>query len=202
MEAILTDKDIITKFEKAFAQMSTACRTFSKIFGLVANKLEPIQQPVSPKVTQIEPVEINQKTWEKELKPWFDNRNVFSVHHAVDIAKFAIGDRYRGDKFKNVWKMKLGVLEPSTEQIRNKQNWKKISMQEIDKLYKTYCFEFEDLQEHVRKRLESNELGKCHRSKQIRINHVLESTPISYNAFSKIIRDNHNNHDKFPPFRS
>ena len=212
MERILNDPVIMAKLSKGLGQMSTCLRTFSKICDLlvvksresneISQSRDVLSQPIENDSDSSEPEEVHLE-WNTETKKWlFSKESRWGPTHGKDLAKFAIGKKWRADSCKHFWRFvgPYHQLNPTPVQISNRENWRKVSENKVELLYQTYCNELENLKEILfnNKRKNTKLWRDLRCSKQRRVNNVINAKEISLKAFQKIMRDNHCD---MPPLR-
>ena len=141
--------------------------------------------------------------WDKELQNWmFSKESRWGPDHALNVAHFCVGKRYRSDHLKNFWRFEgecLGI-EPAPLSITKPENWRKTSMTTITTLHSTYIDEMENAKEYlIYCKNKENELWKSVRgSRQRRIHNVIKAKPVSLKTFIKLMKENH---CEMPPLR-
>ena len=217
MERILNDPIILKKLEKGLEQMSTALRTFSKVCGLLMVESElllptsqsgepaPVDEKDQPASSDSDETSSESQPplqWDKELQSWMFKESHWGPEHALHVAQFCIGKRYRSDHLKNFWRFTGAYegLEPGPLSITKPENWRKTSMTTITTLHSTYADEMENAKEYlIYCKNKENELWKSVRgSRQRRIHNVLKATPVSLKTFIKLMKENH---CEMPPLR-
>lgn len=207
MQHILSDPLIMSKMEKAFAQMSTAFRSLSKVCGLISKKgtKSSDSQSCGDNVSQIgskssdlkkpeetcEPV-----SWEDDVFAWIlSYKSSWGLHHSLSFAKHVIGRRYRADNYRNYW-MYTGPTNdkmPTKSGGNDKTNWRPCSEATVKTLYQKYCSYLEETAEYVRKIHTdgSEEWDGVHKNKKTRVNNIIKAVPITEKAFILLMKGYH-----------
>ena len=122
------------KLEKGLAQLSTACRTLSKVCGLFSVSVTKNSQTV-PKSNEEKkeaddpcPVAAYKKRYEKRFcrAPEFLMGSWWNVKFLDDVLKYVFGMDVRRDRLKTTW---LWSAEDCT--------WRKISQRQFELLFRT-----------------------------------------------------------------
>ena len=213
MERILSDPIILRKLEKGFAQMSTALRTFSKVCGLLVVESEqkvPISRETGEESEQKVPISSEAESepgpavlWYNELETWLFSKDCrWGPEHALYVAKFCIGKRYRADNLGGCWRYDgpCEGLEPAPLSISKREHWGKTSMNTLHELHNNYSDEIENTKEFVMhcKKNKTVQWKAARVSRKRRLHNVLKAKPISLKAFIKIAKENHCD---MPPLR-
>ena len=187
------------KMKKCAAQFSTAFRTLSGVFGLMGTKCHE-----SPQTDSLEPGEIGNSCSDSEsddvepdIRAWlFTPSCRWGVYHSKDVAVFIINGKYRGDRYKNYWK--LTGNDPN-----NKRHWKKVNEDTIRSVYIEYNTMVHECTAIIReeKTKDSELWNSIHRRKQLRLFNVSEAEQsiLSWTAFNGVLKDQHND---LPALRS
>ena len=191
--------EILAKMKKCSAQFATAFRTLSRVFGLIGTK-----SPQSPETGSLQPEEIGILSSDSEssdidpdIRAWlFTPSCRWGVYHSKDVAVFVINGKYRGDRYKNYWK--LTGNDPN-----NRHHWRKVNESTIRSIYIEYNTMVHECTAIIREeKIKDSQLwNSIHRRKQLRLFNVTEAEQsiLSWTAFNGVLRDNHND---LPALRS
>ena len=191
--------ETLAKMEKCAAQFATAFRTLKTVFALIGTK-----SPQSPATDSLPPGEIGNLSSDSEssdiepdIRAWLFSKGCrWGVYHSKDVAVFVIDGKYRGDRYKNYWK--LTGNDPN-----NKRHWKKVNEDTIRSVYIEYNTMVHECTAIIReeKTKDSELWNSIHRRKQLRIFNVSEAEQsiLSWTAFNGVLKDQHND---LPALRS
>ena len=189
----------LKKMKKCAAQFATAFRTLSGVFGLLGQI-----SPKSPQTVSLQPGENGNSGSDSEsddvepdIRAWlFTPSCRWGVYHSKDVAVFVINGKYRGDRYKNYWK--LTGNDPN-----NRHHWKKVNEATIRSVYIEYNTMVHECTTIIREeKIKDSQLwNSIHRRKQLRLFNVTEAEQsiLSWTAFNGVLRDNHND---LPALRS
>ena len=190
--------EILAKMKKCSAQFATAFRTLSRVFGLIGTK-----SPQSPETDSLQPGENGILSSDSEssdidpdIRAWlFTPSCRWGVYHSKDVAVFVINGKYRGDRYKNYWK--LTGNDPN-----NRHHWRKVNESTIRSIYIEYNTMVHECTAIIREeKTKDSELWNSIHRKQLRLFNVSEAAQsiLSWSAFIGVLKDQHNN---LPALRS
>ena len=189
----------LKKMKKCAAQFATAFRTLSGVFGLLGQI-----SPKSPQTVSLQPGENGNSGSDSEssdidpdIRAWLFSKGCrWGVYHSKDVAVFVINGKYRGDRYKNYWK--LTGNDPN-----NRHHWRKVNESTIRSIYIEYNTMVHECTAIIREeKIKDSKLwNSIHRRKQLRLFNVTEAEQsiLSWTAFNGVLRDNHND---LPALRS
>ena len=189
----------LKKMKKCAAQFATAFRTLSGVFGLLG-QIGP-KSPATDSLQSGENGNLSSDSESDDVEPdiraWlFTPSCRWGVYHSRDVAVFVINGKYRGDRYKNYWK--LTGNDPN-----NRHHWKKVNEATIRSVYIEYNTMVHECTTIIREeKIKDSQLwNSIHRRKQLRLFNVTEAEQsiLSWTAFNGVLRDNHND---LPALRS
>ena len=140
------------------------------------------------------------RTNAKAIEKWALSRDAgWGPTHSEQLAHVMLGERWRGDNYKNYWRY-VGPEAETRADLCARTSWDTVSYRTILKLYDVYGHRLEDIKCYLAEQ-RAGKTGvweKVHRCKRKRIQHVMESTPIPMIEFTRIMKDNHKD---LPPLR-
>jgi len=179
-------------------------RSMKHIFPFMKQQLEAAGLPVSlPSDDESESVSSNESESSvrfQAIVQWVLSRKAgWGPQHNEQLAQFMVGERWRGDNYKNYWRY-VGPEEETRADLCLRTNWNTVSHRTVCKLYDEYGERLEDLQEYLEEQSngKTETWMKIHPSKRRRLKNVMEGTPISMIRFTRIMKDTHKD---LPPLR-
>lgn len=121
---------------------------------------------------------------------WLRRKCCWGLNHARELAKFMVNENWRGDRFRNLWRLRHFSLIPEVP-----QNWTPASDAEFEHLYTAYLSMLTETYDALvvaqmnKKRIWTD----IRSSKRLRFYNIREATvsPLSKKAFRKILVENH-----------
>ena len=154
-------------------------------------ELVPIMVALDPKSeSEDEKVQENMIPDLDDALFWIGSTCCWGVRHARDLAKFMVGKRWRGDRFRNLWRLRRFNLAPEVS-----QNWTPAPDADFDRLYEAYISMTSDTYDALVEAQRDNlPLWQEIRSSRLRrFHHIREATitPLDKKEFRRILVENH-----------
>ena len=121
---------------------------------------------------------------------WLGRKCCWGITHAHDVATYMVGENWRGDRFRNLWRLRRVDCIPEVA-----HNWIPASETEFEHLYTVYLTMLTETYDAlVDAQRDKNPIWTSIRSsKRKRFYNIRDATitPLDKKAFRKILVDNH-----------